>query len=152
MSDMPTWKRAYQIGVVVADLDRARRHFEALGIGPFSDGPSQVALDRQIYGRPAPDVQVRGLTAPMGPFEFEIMQPVRGESIQAEMLHTRGEGVVHLCAYTDQFETESAAMTAAGFPVISSGRFHDGGRFAYFDTRSIGGIILELFQPGDEIR
>lgn len=152
MTAMPTWAGTYQIGLVVRDLEAARRHFESIGIGPFEDGPSAIALERHVYGRPAPDVEVRGLTARMGPIEFELMQPVRGESIQAETLRTRGEGVIHLCAYTDDLDRDSVALIAAGFAPISTGRFHDGGRFAYFDTRSVGGLILELFQTGHEIR
>jgi hypothetical protein len=33
--------------------------------------------------------------------------------------------------------------------VISYGELGDGGRFAYFDTRAVGGLVLELFQTGE---
>lgn len=146
------WEQTYQIGVVVRDLDAARRHFEKAGIGPFREGPSGVAVNREVYGRPAPDVEVRGLLADMGPLQLELLQPVAGASIQREALDRRGEHGLHICAYTSDIEGESRAMLAAGFPIISSGRFADGGRFAYFDTRAIGGLVLELFQPGTEFR
>jgi hypothetical protein len=64
-------------------------------------------------------------------------------------LDGRGEHALHLCAHTDDLERDIAEMAERGFPVISQGRFSDGGSFAYFDTRAIGGLILELFQPGD---
>lgn len=149
MSNLPDWSKTYQVAVVVNDIEAAKKHYEAAGIGPFKEGPSQVALDRKVYGKPAPDVEVKGVLAQMGPIELEIFQPIKGNSIQAEMLKKYGEGAIHLCAYTENFEAESAAMIEAGFPVISSGRFSDGGRFAYFDTRTPGGLILELFQTGD---
>lgn len=142
------WDRTYQVGVVVRDLEAARAHYERAGIGPFVEGPSRHAVERQVYGRPAPDVEVRGLLAAMGPVELELLQPVSGTSVQADALATRGEHALHLCAYTDDLERDVADMTRRGFRVISRGRFLDSGSFAYFDTRAIGGLVLELYQPG----
>lgn len=143
------WDRTYQIGVVVRDLEAAIEFYEGIGIGPFVEGPSGHALDRKIYGEPEPDAEIHGRIAPMGGIEFELLQPVRGKSIQAEFLAEHGEGVVHLCAHTDDLARDVALLEARGVPVISSGEFDDGGCFAYFDTRRIGGLVLELFQPGE---
>lgn len=143
------WDRAYQVGVVVRDMDRAVAFYEALGLGPFVEGPSGHAIDRRIYGELQPDARVKGLIAQMGRIEFELLQPVSGPSIQAEFLENHGEGIVHICAFSDDLDTDVEKMEAAGFPVISSGSFDDGGKFAYFDTREVGGIILELFQTGE---
>ena len=142
------WDRAYQVGIVVRNMDRAIAFYESLGIGPFVEGPSAHAIDRQIYGQLEPDAEVTGRIAQMGRIEFELMQPVRGKSIQAEFLETHGEGIVHICAYTDDLDSDIERMTAKGFPVISSAEFDDGGKFAYFDTREVGGLVLELFEPG----
>jgi methylmalonyl-CoA/ethylmalonyl-CoA epimerase len=144
------WDRAYQVGVVVRDMDRAVAFYEALGIGPFVEGPSAHAIDRRIYGELQPDIEVRGLIAQIGSIEFELLQPVRGPSIQAEFLEEHGEGIVHICAYTDDLDADVEKMEAAGFPVISSADLSDGGKFAYFDTREVGGLVLELFQTGDD--
>jgi hypothetical protein len=43
-------------------------------------------------------------------------------------------------------------MRQRGFEVISQAHFADGGRFAYFDTRRIGGLVLELFETGSRWR
>lgn len=146
------WGRAYQVGVVVRDMDRAVRFYERLGIGPFTRGPSSVAIDRRIYGAPEPDTLVDGRIAQMGAFELELLSPVRGRSVQRDVLDARGEGVVHICGHTDDLRRDSATMTELGYPIISSARFDDGGSFAYFDTREVGGIVLELFQPGRKWR
>ena len=143
------WDRAYQIGAVVEDIDAAREHYERAGIGPFTEGPSRHAVERTVYGEPAPDVIVRGMIAKMGPIELELLQPVAGGSVQREALEGRGEHALHLCAHTDDLDRDMADMRGRGFSVISQGRFDDGGKFAYFDTRAVGGMILELFQPGD---
>ena len=142
------WSRTYQVGVVVRDIDRAAAFYERLGIGPFVEGPSAHALERKIYGDDAPDARVKGRIAQMGAVEFELLQPVSGNSIQAEFLEKHGEGVIHLCAHTDDLDRDMAELTALGFRVISSAILEDGGRFAYFDTREVGGLILELFQTG----
>jgi catechol 2,3-dioxygenase-like lactoylglutathione lyase family enzyme len=142
------WDRAYQIGVVVRDMDRAKAFYERLGIGPFVEGPSDHALERRVYGEPEPDTRVRGAIAQMGRIEFELLQPVSGRSIQSEFLDKHGEGIVHICAHTDDLDRDIEEMTGLGYPVISDGHFEDGGRFAYFDTRETGGLILELFQTG----
>ncbi len=144
------WDRTYQIGVVVRDLDRAKAFYERLGIGPFEEGPSAHTRRREIYGVPAPDAAVRGTLAKMGDIEFELLQPVSGNTVQAEFLERHGEGVVHLCAFTDDLDRDIAELTGLGYEVISEGWLEDGGHFAYFDTREIGGLVLELFQTGTD--
>ena len=155
MTDKPAlredlWSRTYQVGVVVRDIDRAVKFYERLGVGPFVEGPSAHTLERKIYGQDAPDVKVKGLITQMGPIEFELLQPVAGRGIQAEFLEKHGEGVVHLCAHTDDLDRDVADLTGLGYRVISSGLLDDGGKFAYFDTREVGGLVLELFQTGNK--
>lgn len=155
MTDKPAlredlWSRTYQVGVVVRDIDRAVEFYERLGVGPFVEGPSAHTLERKIYGQDAPDVKVKGLITQMGPIEFELLQPVAGRGIQAEFLEKHGEGVVHLCAHTDDLDRDVADLTDLGYRVISSGLLDDGGKFAYFDTREVGGLVLELFQTGNK--
>ncbi|GAA5147576.1 hypothetical protein GCM10025768_07950 [Microbacterium pseudoresistens] len=136
------WDRIYQIGVVVTDLDEAIAHYAKAGIGPFHEGPSETASDRRVHGVPS-DAVVRGACVQLGPIELELLQPVSGDSVQAEVLRDRGEHALHVCAYTDDLDADTAEMAEAGFPVVSEGSLTDGGRFAYFDTRAVGGLILE---------
>lgn len=142
------WSRAYQVGVVVKDIEKAAKFYERLGIGPFTEGPSASALDRRIYGKPVQGARVKGLIAKMGSIEFELLQPVEGQTLQSEFLERNGEGVIHICAYTDDLDRDTATMRELGFEPISSAELSDGGKFAYFDTRAVGGLILELFQVG----
>lgn len=147
MGDNP-WDRTYQLAVVVQDLDAAVSHYERLGIGPFTDGPSTATLRREVRGQDSPETRIKGKVAKMGAIELELMTPLAGPSIQREFLESRGEGAIHLCAYTDDLDAEIARMESIGHPVISYGELDDGGRFAYFDTTSVGGLILEFFQVG----
>jgi catechol 2,3-dioxygenase-like lactoylglutathione lyase family enzyme len=142
------WDRAYQVGVVVRDLDQATAFFERLGIGPFVEGPSAHTVERRIYGEPSTEAQVKGRIAQIGDIEFELLQPVSGRTVQGDFLEERGEGVVHICAHTDDLDRDIEELTGLGYEVISEGKLSDGGRFAYFDTRAVGGLILELFETG----
>lgn len=137
-----------QIGVIVRDLDEAVRHYEALGVGPFewTQGPAPI-VDRQVYGKPAPDVKNRISIARMGALEMELVQPIAGKSVQKEFLEEHGEGINHLGFFVDDIEAETAKLVAKGFRVISSGKTTTGGAFAYLDTDKVGGIVFELIQP-----
>ncbi len=149
--DGPPWTRAYQICVVVADLQRAIAFYESLGIGPFRDGPSGHTTRRLIRGIESPDTRLIGAIAQLGELELELIQPVAGPSIQREFLERHGEGVVHLCAYTDDLERDIAWMRdRRETDVISYGELSDGGSFAYFDTQSVGGLVLELYELGPD--
>jgi hypothetical protein len=132
----------------VRDLDQAIGFYERLGIGPFVEGPSAHSVMRKVYGQDAPDTRVTGKIAQMGSIEFELLSPIAGRSVQGDFIAEHGEGVVHICAYTDDLESDVEEMADLGFDVISQGEFDDGGKFAYFDTREVGGLVLELFQTG----
>ena len=144
------WERTYQLGIVVRDLERAIEYFERAGIGPFAPGLSSEVFDRVVDGVSVSDSSVKGATAQMGPLELELLQPLSGSSLAAKHLDERGEGPVHLCAYTDRLEEESAEMRAAGFRSMASGKLTGGGRFEFFDTREFGGLSLGLYLAGAE--
>jgi catechol 2,3-dioxygenase-like lactoylglutathione lyase family enzyme len=146
----PPWSRAYQVAVVVSDLDRAVAFYESLGIGPFREGPSAHTVERIVRGVPSPETKVAGRIAQLGPIELELFQPLEGPSIQREFLETRGEGPIHVCAYTDDLQRDVAWMAERGTDVISFGRLSDGGSFAYFDTVAVGGLVLELYELGPD--
>ncbi|WP_181780132.1 VOC family protein [Pseudonocardia pini] len=146
----PPWARVYQVAVVVPDLAQAAAYYESLGIGPFREGPSAHTTKRLIRGVESPDTVVKGLIAPLGAIELELFEPVAGPSIQREFLERRGPGPIHLCAFTDDIDRDIAWMAERGTPVISYGELSDGGRFAYFDTIAIGGLVLELYQLGPD--
>lgn len=141
----------FQIGVIVRDMDQAVAYYESLGIGPFvaPEGTAPI-LDRQVYGKPAPDVKNRISTAQMGAVELELVQPVSGKSVQREFLEKHGEGVNHLAFLVDNLEREIARLGEKGFRVISSGRLANGLVYAYLDTDKIGGIVFELIQSARE--
>ncbi len=146
--DRSPFARFCQIGVIVRDMDEAVKFYESLGIGPFESpkGPAPI-FDREVYGKPAPDVKNRISTAQMGAVQLELVQPVSGKSLQMEFLEKHGEGVNHLAFLVEDLEGEVAALVQKGLRVISSGKTARS-TFAYLDTDKVGGIIFELIQQG----
>jgi len=134
-----------QVGVIVRDMDRAVEYYQALGIGPF-ESLNVVPADRKVYGKPADDVKNLARVAQMGQLQFELIQPVSGESVQKEFLESKGEGINHLGFFVDDIDKEVAKLVEKGFKVISNGKFVGGGGFAYFDTDKVGGVQFELIQ------
>ncbi len=142
------WSRTYQVAVVVRDLDKAVKFYESIGIGPFHEGPSVGVIKRTFKGKPVTDIKNKGVLTQVGQIEFELIQPIAGRSIYSEFLEKKGEGVVHISSYTDDFDRDAAKLTAKGFKMITSGILDDGGKFASFDTSETGGVLFELFQTG----
>ena len=141
------FSKVIQVGVIVRDMDKAVEYYQSLGIGPFE--PSKTAhlhADRKVYGKPADDIKLKVRLAQMGQLQFELIQPVEGESVQKEFLETKGEGISHIGFSVDDVDKERAKLEEKGFTVIYSSRFQNGGGTAHFDTDKVGGVIFELLQ------
>ena len=123
-------------------------YYQFLGIGPFIVGESGAVTDLKVYGKPA-DIYVKGAVGKIGEMCLELMQPVKGESLQMEFLRKRGEGVIQVCCYTDDIDGEIAKLAEKGFQAISTGTKTDGSAFAMVDTRKVGDVLLvvERFGP-----
>ena len=145
MTDKLTLLQADQVGVIVRDMDKAIEHYQSLGIGPF-ESLNVTSIDRKVYGKPAPDVKNLSRVAQMGQIQFELVQPVSGESIQKKFIEKCGEGINHMGFFVDELDKEVVKLVEKGFEVISSAKFIGGGGFAYFNTDKIGGVMWELIQ------
>ena len=141
-----------QIGIVVEDIEKAMQYYSSFfGIGPFR-ALNVTSVDRRVYGKSVADIKNLVRVARLGNLQYELIQPVSGESIQKEFLEKRGEGINHVGFFVKDLEREVARLTEKGFKAISTGRFTDGGGFAYFDTNQVGGVFFELVQwpPGED--
>ena len=140
-----------QIGVMVRDLEKAIEYYESLGIGPFKIFEGLPRLEREVHGKPAPDVKNRVAIAPWGHgVSLELVQPVSGESVQNEFLEKHGEGINHVGFYVDDLDEEIARMEKRGFKVVSGGKVGGVTRFAYMDMDKVGGVIFEMFPRRQE--
>jgi len=133
------------IGVVVKDMEKAIEHFKSLGIGPFEEPKLPPIKERIKVGESrVDDIRLKVMVAPLGPVWLEVIQPLKGESVHQKFLDEKGEGLQHLCFYTDDLERDGAKLSDMGYKMIHGVRFENGGGSYYYDTDRVGGMILEI--------
>ena len=142
----------HQVGVVVADLERAiAGHSRLLGLN--ASAWRRASFDRTsvteltLRGEPAA-FSTRLAFAGNNP-EIELIEPVDGPSIYHDWLEERGESVHHLAIAVTSLAEANALMEAQGFEVTQAGfgfapAFTGG--FAYYDTERVLGYVLEAVE------
>ncbi len=146
------WK-FHHVGVVVRDMDKVVEYYQSLGIGTFQPEvlfKSSDFADFRVNGKtPNTIVKVRVRSIQIGPLRLELIQPVEGEAPWKEFLDSNGEGINHIGFGVDDLDKETAKLVEKGASVIHSGVENSRGayfRWAYFDTRKVGNVIIELSQ------
>jgi len=142
------WK-FHHVGVVIRDMDKAIEYYQSLGIATFQPEilfKSSNFVDFKVNGK-TPDtiVKLRIRFVQIGSSQLELIQSVEGESPQKESLNRRGDGINHIAFSVDDLDKETNKLVKKGIKVIFSGKRQTGG-FAYFDTRKVGNVIIELIQ------
>lgn len=150
---MTTRIRFHQTAFVVRDLDAAvRRWSDELGVGPWSVWTMSpaTATDMTYHGAPA-TFTFRHALAWMGDVQYELVEPIEGPSVFADLLEECGEGMHHVGAAVPDQPAAAADFLARGFTLLQSGRFgaSGDGRFAYFEVPGIPAIV-ELIGPPTE--
>jgi catechol 2,3-dioxygenase-like lactoylglutathione lyase family enzyme len=139
-----------QVGIVVADLEKRLDSY--VDLWPFGEwrcylyAPG-VVPEMTYRGKPGEYAMWVALSTTEP--QLELIQPVRGESIYAEFLADRGEGIHHIAVYVESLKQTISDLAADGFSLLQSGHGYgldgDGG-YAYFDTSSELGVILEALE------
>lgn len=133
------------IGLIVRDFDKAVEYYQSLGMGPLKS-TSPTTKEKRVRGKPADDVKNKVGLAQLGGVWVEIIQPLEGESVHTEFLKSKGEGINHVAYRVADLDKEVSNLVQRGFKVVYSGKFINGGGWAYFDMSEIGGIFLEIVQ------
>lgn len=133
-----------QVGIVVRDREKTMKQIGSLlGITSFR----LVHFDQIeviVHGKKT-HCDAKLAFAQIGPIEIELLEPGHGESIWAEFLNTKGEGVHHVGIFVPDIDKESARFMEMGIGNLQSGE-DDHVRFSYWDTEGIVGVIIELLQ------
>lgn len=138
-----------EVCLVAADLEATATGLMRLGIGPWKVmeiNPSNTA-EQTFRGRPAPFTIRVGFARASG-VVWELMQPMDANSIFAEHLAEKGEGLHHLSFAMDgrPWEARLALMGARGFRPVQTGLWMGGPRFAFFDTEAATGMSFETYR------
>ena len=149
-SDSNPFSVLHHLSIVVADIEKATRYYEAIGIGPFTEYPPMseyVKID-------VPDEEgfynLRIRCAQIGPVQLQLIQPGAGKSLYRDHLEQNGEGVYHLGFVVDDIESSEQTVRDMGLKVISSGRRENGSGFAYLGTAAEAGVTLLIRQSPPE--
>jgi methylmalonyl-CoA/ethylmalonyl-CoA epimerase len=133
--------------VVVKDIEKAIQHFDKLEVGPFPvflGGPGMAFAGKTVRGKQVDyDMDLRLAKSQLGGIGFELIQPLKGETVYTEFLKQHGEGLHHLAFGVEDFDAEVADMEKRGFRVVQTGAMPNS-RWAYFDTDKVGGMLIEL--------
>jgi catechol 2,3-dioxygenase-like lactoylglutathione lyase family enzyme len=139
-----------QIGLIVEDIDAALRMYAGvLGMGPWIgytfDESTVQTLDYRGLGSFSMKIALCGSQP-----QVELVQPLTGPSIYHEWMETHRVGLHHVGYIVSSIDDGIAEMKERGYPLIQYGAGYglDGdGAFAYFDTVSDLGMIVELIVP-----
>ncbi len=137
-----------RVSFVVKDLEETMESYSGiLGIGPWkmTEATSPTLGEWTYYGKPARHSFRMG-SALSGAIEIELVQPVSGDTVYADFLRERGEGISHFVFEVKDLSETSAVMENEGFAAIQSGVCGEDAYVCY-DTRGPLKIIWQATQP-----
>jgi catechol 2,3-dioxygenase-like lactoylglutathione lyase family enzyme len=138
-----------QVGYVVKDVERAIEYYsKVFGIGPFDTflfRPDSCLL----RGKPA-SIAHKIALAPMGPVQFELIQPLEGNGIHSEFLETKGEGLQHLGFFVDNCDEWVAYLRREGIEILEEAELTVPGvrhvRGVYSQSPDMCGVPFEFIE------
>ncbi len=141
-----------QNGYVVRDWRAAAEHWsQVLGVGPFFVMEHIAFKTCEYRGRPSP-IDMTVAIAYTGEQQIELVQQHNdAPSIYLDHLAAAPEGLQHVGALVDDLDAALALHGWAG-RVLQRGETAIGQRFAYVDTVSHGGTMLELIEQTEAMR
>jgi len=146
----PGERKIIQIAHVVTDIDRAmEKYYSILNIGPwavYTFAPPGLR-ECTFMGKASDATWVLAL-AWVGDIQFELMQPLSGESVYTHFLDKRGAGIHHIKEWVDDCQATIAEYRKKGIEVIQSGKY-DGDEFYYLDTEPELGVLYEIGNNGE---
>lgn len=134
-----------QNGYVIRDMDAALQHWtDTLGIGPFFLFEHVPTTEFQYRGVPSA-VDISIALANTGSLQIElIVQHNDAPTIYLDFLAAGNEGLHHVGAFTETFEADLRRLDGAGYTVAQSGCIAGGTSFAYYDTETHPGSVMEI--------
>ncbi|NOZ29279.1 MAG: VOC family protein [Chloroflexi bacterium] len=136
-----------QVAIIVKDIEQtARRYADLFGMEMPQIHITDPEEKTHIRYRGQP-TQGRAKLAffQMGPIALELIEPIDGPSTWQEFLDTHGEGVHHIAFHVEGMDEVLELLESKGMPLVQRGEF-TGGRYAYVDTTSQLGVMLELLE------
>lgn len=136
-----------QIGMVVRDIEKAiGLYTDLFDIGSWEDTVIPEYTNMMYRGQQAKFRYKVALSKGFAP-QWELIQPVEGPTVYDDDFGKNGEGLHHLGFFVNDIDARIKASEEIGIAVTQSGcRPEVRSKWAYFDTRFIAGVTMELIQ------
>lgn len=144
--------RPIHVAMMVHDIEAAVASWsKMLGAEPsvrHVTDPYEESLT-EYKGTPTP-ARLKMALFDTGDFQIELGEPVSREepSVWADHLNERGDGLHHIGYRVDGMDRVIAALEDLGMPLLQRAEF-EGGRYAYMDSESSLGAMIELLEFDD---
>jgi hypothetical protein len=133
-----------QVGIIVKDIEKAKKNLEEIGIGPFAGLNAEPTVRWEENGKPI-TVKLKMLFTKVGPLEVELIEPI-SKCMQKDYLDTVGEGIQHYSFFVDNIDEVVKYMAKKGYKVVQRGWRPTKGGYAFFDTNEKCGFMLEIIE------
>lgn len=140
------FSKPHHICIVVRDIEKAKKYYQSIGIGPWMDYPPLVEYTKLNVMDEKGFFATRFVYTQIGNLQLQLAQPGEGKTIYKDFLEKNGEGVFHIGFEVQDIETVDKQLREAGMNVLASGRRDDGSGFSYLDTREQAGVTLLVRQ------
>lgn len=127
-------KRVEHVGIAVRDLAQASEFYEKV-LGLPCVGKADVAAQK-----------VRLAFFAEGETRIELLEPTAPDAPVARFLESRGPGLHHICLRVDDLDAEMDRLIKAGISFVADSPRPGahGGRVAFIEPKSAGGVLIEL--------
>jgi hypothetical protein len=135
-----------QLGYVVPSIGAAMAHWtNVLGVGPFFLMPD-VAIEGAYEGDDPTTVAMTVAFSYVGDTQIELIEPLGdAPSPYRTFAATHGgDGLHHVCRFTDNYATDLASIRAAQSPMRIYQATAGDMNLAYIEGTRPGGAVLEL--------
>jgi hypothetical protein len=148
MADQPLGTTTItQVGIIVRDIEaRARAWAEVLDV-PVPEISMTGTLDvaqTEYAGAPSP-ARARLAFFHLGQVDLELIEPIAEPSTWKDQLDRHGDSLHHIAFHVKGMPEKLAYLRANGMPLLQRGEY-TGGRYAYVDSSTQLGAILELLE------
>jgi methylmalonyl-CoA/ethylmalonyl-CoA epimerase len=139
----------FQVAFVTTDLDGFLRTLsDDLGVDRFFVIRDAPVTDQTYRDKPC-DAHQDLAFGYAGTLQFEVIQPLSGESSYSEFLAAHPEGGLHHTGVLVDDYDHAVAEVSRTCTVVQTGRV-GATRFAYFDLVGTLGAYIEILQLGDD--
>ena len=139
----PLRRQFFQNAWVVDDIEAAIHQWsQELGVGPFFVTEYRDLFSHVRYRGEAAELEMIVALAQNGAMQIELIQPLVARCAYRDSV-AFGTGFHHMCVWSDSVPEDMAYFANLGYPVVNSASVGSVD-FAYFDTRSMLGCMLEV--------